>query len=183
MAEVLKFPGSGGPPKKAIALKFRPPPIFQTFEKGQATELHSLTIHVLERGNQLIEFIDANRMLAREAGIETIGVEIAAILEGEKILQIQDAIENALRKDRPVKITEEGTHKLRRAEALLAEAASNITKYTDVKDEVSPSSPALGQPTSDGASSLSPLWGIVVLVGAGLAVWGLTLAFPEDDPV
>jgi hypothetical protein len=79
---------------------------------------------------RLVEFVDSDRDLASAAGVETIAIELSAMLEAGAMDRVLDALEHAAAKGRPVDLTLQGLGKLRRAEGLLSEAASRIRRHT-----------------------------------------------------
>jgi len=120
MGAVLKFP--------ALAIKARPLPELQKYDADASRSLFLVCQAVIERAKELVEFIDGNRALAKQAGIETIGIELSSILEGGGLERILDGLENAVVKELPSELTLEGLSRLRRTESLLAEANANISK-------------------------------------------------------
>lgn len=127
--EVLRFPGSGGEERKVPT--FRQAPVLETFEVAESAELLIVAQQALTGAETLLEFIHENRDLARHCGIETIGVEIVAIMEGDRFSSVVDALEEAVRRERPASLTANGLAILRRMEALLAEASKNVRKFTE----------------------------------------------------
>ena len=53
------------------------------------------------------------------------------MLDGGRLRRVQDALEESVSKDRPARLTEEGVSQLRRAEAILADAARQIARHTE----------------------------------------------------
>lgn len=128
-ANVLKFPVSGGEERKPAPL--RPPPVYETFDRERTGELLGVARTTLSTTETLLDFVHNNRNIARQAGIETIAIEILAIMHGQSFLGVIDAIEEAGREGEPVNLTRGGLSTLRRIEALVAEASMNIRRFSD----------------------------------------------------
>jgi hypothetical protein len=130
--EVLKFPKgeSGGSKERELAFNLRGPQKLEKFELGQSQDLLFVAQRVTSGCKALLEFIDLNRDLSRKAGIETIAIELSTSLEGEGFERIMDALEEASAEGKPVHLSMDGLARLRRMEALLAEASSNINRFT-----------------------------------------------------
>lgn len=130
MAEgnVLRFPRAA-----KVAEPVQPStPNLQTFEPKQVRELLIISHRVLSSGHALIEFVDSDRALAHQAGIESIGIEISSILSGDQIRRVIDTLEEGMEKDAPVDISNDGLAGLRRLERLLAEAHGNMVRFAGV---------------------------------------------------
>lgn len=129
---LLRFPEK--PPDKdagkSLALRARALPTLQTFDVDSTKNLLSVCQAVIENSKELLAFVDGNRAIAKQAGIETIGIELSGILEGGGLDRILASLENSAIKERSAQITLEGLARLRRAETLLAEANNNISKYS-----------------------------------------------------
>lgn len=131
-APLHKFP-EPSPEERArsrdLALNLRPPQAFETFDEGKAKDLLGVARTALDNAQAVFEFADANRQTARMAGIETIAVEIAALLQGERLERVLDALENSASKGKPVQLSGDGLGLLRRLERLGAEAGRNLALY------------------------------------------------------
>ena len=132
-AEILRFPSPERPdgPKESAGLPARKPPVFETFDSGRARELMAAARRTLDGAETLLAFIHENRDLAMHAGIETLGVEVVAITEGDRFGRVIDALEDAAMNGRSAALSLDGLSVLRRLETLLAEAASNIRRFTE----------------------------------------------------
>lgn len=130
-AAVHLFPGmeSSGP-KKAWAASPRPEPQLERFDADQTKELALLLRRVTQGCRTLQDFIASDREIARDAGIESIAIEITAICEGSHLERLEDALEDALAHHEPISLTTEGLSRIRRLEALLAEASRNVSRFT-----------------------------------------------------
>lgn len=144
---VLKFPVPDRDPsseKKELVFNYRLKPVHTTFTNTESKGL-LLTAQRVYRGmSDLIEFVDSHRETAIEAGIETIAVELAA--ERGNLEAIIDTFEEGVKKDASVTITLEGLALIRRLEKLVAEASSNISRFTSVGS--SSYRPSLSGPSS-----------------------------------
>lgn len=81
---------------------------------------------VIQRGNALFDWLDSERDKARDLGIESIIVELLALVEGVRLRRIHDALEDAVESKSGCEITEEGLAALHRAERLIADAERRI---------------------------------------------------------
>jgi hypothetical protein len=95
-------------------------------------KLLSLSKYVMQGGRALVEFVDYNRTAARQAGVETIAVELSGIIDSGKIQSVYDSLHEAAFSGRDSKLSREGLTYLRRSERLLAEATSNLVRFSGV---------------------------------------------------
>lgn len=95
-------------------------------------KLLSLSKYVMQGGRALVEFVDYNRTAARQAGVETIAVELSGIIDSGKIQSVYDSLHEAAFNGRDSKLSREGLTYLRRSERLLAEATSNLVRFSGV---------------------------------------------------
>lgn len=122
-----KFPGMGAAPLPALEKA----PILEPFDPPRTKDLYLAAHAALSGSESLLDFIDSSRDLARQAGIESIGIEILAILQGSRFSRVIDALQDAVQKNGPVQLTREGLQTFRRVESLLAEAGQNLKKFSD----------------------------------------------------
>lgn len=101
------------------------------FTCEQAKSLCRIARQVYRRGKALIEFIDFQRFLSMQAGIETIGIEVASLINSERVERLLDALDDAVEHEEGVDLTPEGLGMLKQVERLLAEAANNISRFTN----------------------------------------------------
>lgn len=150
----IRFPEPPKPPPPS------PPP--EKVELVPVENLHQITQEVIDNARELIEFVDTNRAEAELAGIDTIAIELSGMIEGGGLHRVLDTLKEAVLKKRPVELRDEGPHWVRRAEGLVAEASSRISKHIG-------NVPAkLGQPAEEKpavASSGSLLWVPFVVIG------------------
>lgn len=114
---------------KALAAGLRLPPAFESLNASSTAELLSLAKSVSKNAEALLTFVDSSRDLARKAAVETIAIEMSVILAGDRLDMVIDALERATINSRPAQISLEGLRTLRRAEALMAEASSNMARF------------------------------------------------------
>lgn len=176
---LLKFPVPPEPENRRTELlfNFRQKPTLLKFSREEAARLLG-TAQKVESGLwALLDFVDSHRDDASLAGIETITVELVS--ERVPLGYIQDALEEAVAKDEGVDLTDESVALLRRMEKLLAEANSNVARFSpSTMSGPSPSyssSPPASMPSSnDLILPAAIFFGIVAL---GLIVVVLT---PRD---
>lgn len=132
--EVLKFPrperDDSGQKERELAFNVREPKILEKFDLGNSQNLLGVAQRIVSGCRALLDFIHANRDLARQAGIETIAIEITSSLESEGFERVIDALEESASEGEPVHLSTEGLGRLRRMETLLSEASSNINRFT-----------------------------------------------------
>jgi hypothetical protein len=119
-------------PVSERAVQRRTPRYFsevQTLDVEGAQRMLGVTRDLIARATALVDHVDRNRHEARLSGVETIAIELSAILEGGKLESVQDALEEAVRNDVRPAITIEGFSKLRRAEFLVGEVDQSIERY------------------------------------------------------
>jgi hypothetical protein len=129
-AAMHRFPSADGGEKKPVPT-LRPQVTFETFEPDQARALLDVAQQRLAGAQVLVAFIDANRDLARYAGVETIGIELVAVMEGDRFSRVLDALEGAVEEGDRARISTDGLAILKRVETLLAEASMNIRRFTE----------------------------------------------------
>jgi hypothetical protein len=126
-ATVHKFPSQDG--ARQWLANQAPPPEVEVFDRDKVKELQAVVQHVFQGSSVLVDFLQADRELARKAGIESLCIEITAILEGGKFDRVMDTLEEAVQKNTPVTLTKDGLSRIRRLESLLAEADRNIGRF------------------------------------------------------
>lgn len=130
-ATVHQFPGSGGEEQPRKPVFSRPPNPLESFTPEQSVDLLEVARHSLSGAEALLDFVHENRELARHSGIETIAVELLAIMQGDRFSRVIDALDESAKEGIPVELTAEGLATLRRVESLLAESSANIRKFTE----------------------------------------------------
>lgn len=144
------------------------------FTCEQAKSLCRIARQVYRRGKALIEFIDHQRFMSMQAGIETIGIEVASLINSERVDRLLDALDDAIEEEEGVDLTPEGLGMLKQVERLLAEAASNISRFTNaaspdwaqIGDTLG--RPALGQAQARSGSNMD----LFSMVGAAAVLFG-----------
>lgn len=101
-------------------------PVFDAVDAMNAHKLLGTARNVISGGRTLIEFVDLNRDLAREYGIETMAVELSGLIDSGKLDGVKDTLEESLLKKRQARVSMEGLMYLRRAERLLSEASRSL---------------------------------------------------------
>lgn len=123
---VHRFPLAGRPSSAPV-----PATVFATFDADRTAELLSAARNSVATADMLLTFVHGNRHIARQAGVETIVIEIFAIMQGESFSGVIDAIEEAGNSGKPISLSRGGLDTLRRIESLIAEASMNMRKFTD----------------------------------------------------
>lgn len=165
-ANVLKFPAPDRDPsseKKELIFNYRQRPVLSTFTNDEAKSLLVTAQRVYSGMVELIEFVDAHRETAISAGIETIAMELCA--EHVALEEILETLEESVKRNSEAEITLEGLALLRRLEKLIAEASSNILRFTSVEPSHHPS---LKGPS--GSSDVMGPFAIFYAIAASLVV-------------
>lgn len=148
------------------------------------SDLLGLTQGIIQRANRLIEYMDENRDEARMSGVETIAIELSAILEGGRLQRIEKALEESVQTADKPQISIDGFSKLRRAEFLVIEADKAIDRQAKT--------PILGQAQAPGAAAVASsstsrgesisliLFGVI---GAGVLLTVIILAMTGRNKV
>lgn len=184
--EMLSFPRRPEREQaQALALNVRPDPPLETFDPPRARELLGVAQHVVSGGRAFIEFVDLERSISRQAGIETIGIEVSSILADDRIKRMVDALEESAKEGRSADISLEGLSEMRRLERLLAEASSSINSFTGgghrleaIRKQHEPGLGGMGDaglPTSAGRSEPSETLLLASVIGFGVATVALVL--------
>jgi hypothetical protein len=168
MGETLSFPS----PKprdqakaKELALNLRPPMAFETIDRENTQSLLKVVQGILEKSKELIDFVDADREVARKAGVETIAIELSVMMFSDRLDRVLDALESSAARGKPSQISMEGLANIRRMERLLAEANSQIVKNTGKASLPAPQSVMLAQAVQK-ESSDTWFWMPILIVGA-----------------
>lgn len=189
---ILRFPGldpltkPAPPPPPAARLLGVPRYFSEVQELGPTgvSDLLGLTTGIIQKVNRLIEYMDENRDEAKMSGVETITIELSAILEGGRLQRIEKALEESVQTADKPEISIDGFSKLRRAEFLVIEADKAIDRQAKT--------PVLGQAQAPGAaaaaSSSAPrgesisliLFGVI---GAGVLLTVIILAMTSGNKV
>lgn len=128
---------------------------------------------ILDRGNEIFNWMDSERDLARRLGIETIVIELMALVEGVRLRYIHDALQDAVEANSGCDLTEEGIATLHRAENLIAEAEKRLPKGSNGTLTLSGNARNLSQD-----SNPSNTWLIVSVIFMGtVALAAIGLAF------
>lgn len=134
VGNLLRFPAvdlSARTAPPGVRLSGVPRYFSEVQELGPAAmaDLLGLTTGILQKANRLIEYMDENRDEARMSGVETIAIELSAILEGGKLQRVSKALEESVKTGETPLISIDGFSKLRRAEFLAVEADKAIDRH------------------------------------------------------
>lgn len=179
---VLKFPGGKNPKSESVVPLVKKPsppaqlgapssPAMDSYDYDETVSLYQIASAVKKKAEDLGTFVDQNRQIARQAGIEMLAVQIGSILEGNKFQRVVDALEDSVYRRIPITLTRDGADKVHRMERLIAEADSTIVQHmTGRRGE-----PAMGQIAapqqipyqtySERASSDVSTWLPIVIIG------------------
>lgn len=150
----------------------------QALDAEGAGRMLEVTRDLVGRSKSLVDYVDRNRREARMSGIETIAIELSAILEGGRLLSMEDALEDAIRTGKRPEITIDGFSKLRRTEYLVGEIDHAIESY--VKTPVGERGLGLRVPMQVGAgatlSDIPTSLLILGVIGAGAILTVVILA-------
>ena len=102
-----------------------------SFDAPRTAELLEAARNSVSTAELLLNFVHNNRSVARQAGVETIAIELFAVMQGESFSGVIDAIEEAGQTGSPLNLSQAGLATLRRMEALTAEAMANMRRFTD----------------------------------------------------
>jgi hypothetical protein len=131
-AKVIRFPDPTKPAARPLAAGVVAAPGLERFDASAAESLYHITQSVMDHSRELLEYVDGNRDEIKPAGIETIAIELSGLIEGGGLQRVRDTLEEAILKRRSADITIEGLGRVRRAEGLLAEASSRISKFIGI---------------------------------------------------
>lgn len=176
MNPVLRFPVSDDfRRQKALVADVRPEPVLRTLGRDDSRALLEVAKKVHSGLGVLIDFVDNHRDTARDAGVETVAIELGA--ERKHLESILDTLEESEQAASDAKISLEGLDLLRRSEKLLAEASANINRFTKYVPE---QRNLLGQGVMPSSDSL--LWGSLLLFGVvGIAVAIIAVNFSGKE--
>lgn len=176
---VLRFPGGKNPKEESLPLVKQcgptepgnpPLPVMDSYDYDETVALYQIASSVKKKGEDLGTFVDQNRQVARQAGIEMVTVQITSILEGDKFQRVMDSLEDAVYRRSPISLTRDGADKVHRLEKLIAEADGTIIQHMTGRSIA----PAMGQNVtqyqpipmySERASSDVATWIPVVIIG------------------
>jgi len=125
-AELLKFPQ-----KPDDSCPVPPKPTTEAITPEAAAETLKVVDSIRHGTRDLLGFVDNNRHLSKRAGIESVAIELSGIMEGGQLDRLHDALDEGVVRQRVTHVTLQGLDRLRRAEGLLAEANSSMSKYVD----------------------------------------------------
>jgi|SRR3990170_3425399 len=156
-------------PPSLVAMEgdFTDIPLHQLLAYENAKRLHGIVKYVMDGSRTLVDFVDYNRITARDLGIETIAVELSSLGDSGRLEGIKDALEESLRTQKQPQLTVDGLTVLRRAEKLLADAARELAHYTNYAPVGSQNliSPSMGQASGSNAGLQSLIIGGAILGG------------------
>lgn len=151
------------------SLGVRPKPSLKKFGPADAVRLLGVARKTWASTEVLVDLVDSDREAARDAGVETIAIELSS--EKERLGDVLDALEEAARQGKSADISNEGLAVLRRAEKLGAEAMSSLQRFAprSVLGLSGPSVPGFQVP---GAGIMVAGLIIVAVVGLAWSCWG-----------
>lgn len=165
----LKFPWKGVAPEAAKPPAIQKAPVLESFTREMGLDILSAARKTVAGAKAIIELARAKRDLARQAGIEIACVEMLAIMEGEKFRRVLDATDAlGVSDDKFLYLTQEGVAQLRTMEGLLAEASSNIQRFTG--------GGLSGRPKLGETSSVDPSWLVPMIVFSAVVIVGVVIA-------
>jgi hypothetical protein len=94
----------------------------ETFQSERVRTLSGVCQRVLAGCDEVLAFIDENRELASQVGVEALSAEMTGILEGRRLQDLQSALDYSLARNETAELTVENLSRLNRTERLLAEA-------------------------------------------------------------
>jgi hypothetical protein len=143
----------------------------QEIDRGSGASLLGLVRNLQESSQVLIDYVDLHRDDARQAGIESIVIELTAISEGGKLDRIRESLEEAGRDKVESTVSLDGLSRVRRVERLVRDAQNSLARNGGwVPSEGMKPRGVLGQASSDMFSARNaPLifgivFGLVVVV-------------------
>jgi hypothetical protein len=170
MSAILQFPApeyrSASP-----APSLRPAPSFEAIDVERSRRLLDLIQEELTKAERLLEFVDTHRAEARKAGIESVAIEVCALVEGGKLDAIADTLVESIEKGIDAQVSAAGMDRVRRVERLLAEADLGVARL-----ELPPGidqTASLGQ--YDGNMQDTAKYGWFPIAFIGLAVVGILI--------
>jgi hypothetical protein len=169
--EVLRFPTMGNRPSPTPppAPSLRSAPSFETFDVAASKRLLELVQEELDKSEQLFELVDNRRADAKVAGIESIAIEICALIEGGRLQAVADTLSESIGENVDAHVTTTGMDRVRRVEKLLSEANMGLTRIKT--SGVAPSQLAAAMRASTPMDPAVYTW--VPLVFFGLVVVGV----------
>lgn len=128
---VLKFPGGKSPQENPLPIVHQGTtlPKLDSYDYDETVNLYQIATSVKKKAEDLVLFVDQNRSVARQAGIEMLAVQLNSILEGDKFQRVVDSLEDAVYRRVPVSLTQDGVDKVHRMERLIADADNVIVNF------------------------------------------------------
>lgn len=165
-ANVFRFPNMGGAAAAAARPSLPPPPApsLDVFDAEKARTFHFILENAIQKGKVISGLVHDDRELAAAAGLEGIGIEIAALLDTERLVRMRDALLEAVRLGEGASITHEGLGRLHRLEALVAEGSQILGRHQD-RGKATLGRRAAAQGLG-AASSDMVLFGAILVLGA-----------------
>lgn len=133
--ELLRFPTVGTHPSPSPSL--RPAPSFETLDVPSAKQLLLVIQEMMTKAEELLEFVDYRRLDAKSAGIESIAIEICALVEGGRLEAVADTLTESIEKGVDAHVSTSGMDRVRRVERLLSEAAMGMARLPAEKRALS----------------------------------------------
>lgn len=159
-------PGTNWSPDTPISMEA------ETFEPARAAELNDAVQNLIRQSEVILDLLQSDRDLVRRIGIESLCVEIIAILEGDKFDRVASAVEESAQKNKPLTLTRDGLSRIRRLEVLVAEADRNIGRFVPVRQSRGSNLGSLGQASSPGQMDGFFMGAMVVLGALAVTILG-----------
>ena len=144
----------------------RPPVDMERFGSEAVERLCGVALEVSRQGMALVSWVDHDRARAKTLGVETVAIELGALVESEGFIRAKEALEGS--RGEECELTSSGLDRLRRAERLWHEAQAQLRR--NGLGELTIRSPELGSPASEASDPLRAL----VIIG-GLAIGAVLL--------
>ncbi len=133
----------------------------EEFSPSAVVELNTTIQSILERADIVLDLLQSDRDVVRRMGIESLCVELIVILEGDKFSRVASAVQNAAANGESLLLTRDGLTRVRRLEAILAEAERAIGRSASGRRSMG----AIGQSSGDSGQMSGVLMGSMIVLG------------------
>ena len=122
-------------PAPKVQAEPKPPQSFEKLTPDKATKILGSCGSVVEKSKTLIQYVDKNRLRARQLGIETIAVELSGMIESGALKSVLGSLETSVKENKVCHISQASLDKLQHAEAIVSDATRQMDKQLSQANE------------------------------------------------
>lgn len=140
------------------------PSQFAFLDKNVASQMRQNLASMLSKARALVKFVDERRDEARDVGIETIGIEVASLLDSGRLDRVASELDRSASEGRRSEISSAGMDTVSRLELLLSDSDRRKGSRPPTAERSSSPTASMG---NSGQASTDQTETIVTVLGLG----------------